>query len=99
MAEESWGEARLIPTSGINGADEQERRATSALLTVMTSVREFGRGLIPPLGAPAGTITTFVEVPFMLGYKRVYPDGLIRVSRGQKDLDGAGRGADGHERS
>jgi hypothetical protein len=23
MAEESWHEARLIPTSGINGADEQ----------------------------------------------------------------------------
>lgn len=84
MAEESWGEARLIPTSGINGADEQERRATSALLAVMTSVREFGRGLIQPMGAPAGTIATFVEVPFMLGEKRVYPDGLIRVSRGQK---------------
>ena len=32
MAEETWHLARLIPTSGINGADEQERRATSALL-------------------------------------------------------------------
>lgn len=29
VAEEAWHEARLIPTSGINGADEQERRATN----------------------------------------------------------------------
>ncbi|SOC50291.1 hypothetical protein SAMN05660748_3037 [Blastococcus aggregatus] len=84
MAEETWHEARLIPTSGINGADEQERRATSALLAVVTAVREFGRGLTQPLGAPAGTIQTFIEVPFMLGDKRCYPDGLIRVSRGQR---------------
>ncbi len=43
MAEDTWLAARLIPTSGINGADEQERRATSALLAVMSAVREFGR--------------------------------------------------------
>jgi hypothetical protein len=84
VAEESWHEARLIPTSGISGADEQERRATSALLAVMTAVREFGRGLTQPLGAPAGHVQTFIEVPFMLGEKRCYPDGLIRVTRGQK---------------
>ena len=35
MTEEAWHEARLIPTSGISGAEEQERRATSALLAVM----------------------------------------------------------------
>jgi hypothetical protein len=84
MAEESWHEARLIPTSGINGAEEQERRATSALLAVVTAVREFGRGLTQPLGAPSGNIQAFIEVPFMLGEKRCYPDGLIRVTRGQK---------------
>lgn len=84
MAEEAWHEARLIPTSGISGAEEQERRATSALLAVLTAVREFGRGLTQPLGAPAGTIDCFIEVPFMVGEKRLYPDGLIRVSRGQK---------------
>ena len=39
MAEESWHEARLIPTSGINGAEEQERRATSALLAVLRRSR------------------------------------------------------------
>lgn len=29
-------------------------------------------------------VDTFIEVPFMLGDKRVYPDGLIRVSRGSR---------------
>jgi hypothetical protein len=84
MAEQVWHEARLIPTSGINGADEQERRATSALLAVVAAVREFGRGLLKPLGAPAGTIETYIEVPFVLGDKKLYPDGLIRVTRGGK---------------
>jgi hypothetical protein len=82
MAEESWHEARLIPTSGINGAEEQERRATSALLAVLSAVKEFGRGFVKPFGAPAGTLECFIEVPFMLGEKRLYPDGLIRVTRG-----------------
>jgi hypothetical protein len=84
MPEETWHEARLIPTSGINGAEEQERRATSALLAVMTSVREFGRALTQPLGAPAGKVTTYIEVPFQLGEQRLFPDGLIRVSRGSR---------------
>ena len=84
MAEESWNEARLIPTSGINGADEQERRATSALLAVLTSVREFGRVLTQSAGAPAGAIATYIEVPFVLGEKTLFPDGLIRVARGQR---------------
>ena len=82
MAEETWHEARLIPTSGINGAEEQERRATSALLAVLTAVREFGRALLKPFGAPAGAVECYIEVPFMLGERRLYPDGLIRVSRG-----------------
>ncbi len=84
MAEESWHEARLIPTSGISGVEEQERRATSALLAVLTAVREYGRAVTQPLGAPAGSIQAFIEVPFTLGDKRVFPDGLVRVSRGQK---------------
>lgn len=83
MSEETWHQARLIPTSGINGAEEQERRATSALLAVMSSVREFGKVVTKPLGAPSGTVETFIEVPFELGEQRLYPDGLIRVSRGK----------------
>ncbi|HEX8582689.1 MAG TPA: hypothetical protein VF640_10185, partial [Acidimicrobiales bacterium] len=84
MAEETWHAARLIPTSGISGADEQERRATSALLAVMAAVREFGRAITRPLGAPAGTIETFIEVPFDVDGKKVFPDGLIRIRRGQR---------------
>lgn len=84
MSEETWHEARLIPTSGISGTQEQERRATSALLAVMTSVREFGRAIVGPLGAPAGQVRTYIEVPFDVEGKRVFPDGLIRVSRGSK---------------
>lgn len=84
MSEETWHEARLIPTSGISGAEEQERRATSAVLAVMSVVKEFGRALLGPRGAPAGQVDTYIEVPFMLGDKRCYPDGLIRVSRGAK---------------
>lgn len=85
MAEEKpWNVARLIPTSGINGAEEQERRATSALLAVMGSVREYGRALTGQFGAPAGAMETYIEVPFMLGTKKVFPDGLIRVKWGKK---------------
>ena len=43
MSEPAWRQARLIPTSGINGAQEQESRATSALLAVMSS----GQGVRP----------------------------------------------------
>ncbi len=84
VAEEAWNEARLIPTSGISGAEEQERRATSALLAVMSAVPDFSRAMLKPLGVPAGKLETYIEVPFDLNDKRVYPDGLIRVSRGQK---------------
>ncbi len=84
MAEENWHQARLIPTSGINGAAEQERRATSALLAVMTSVRECGRVLTQPFGAPAGHVETYIEVPFELDGKASIPDGLIRVSRAKQ---------------
>jgi hypothetical protein len=84
VSEEAWLAARLIPTSGINGSDEQERRATSALLAVMSSVREFGRAIVQPLGAPAGSMETFIEVPFKIGDKQCFPDGLIRIVRGQR---------------
>lgn len=84
MSEESWHEARLIPTSGINGAEEQERRATSALLAVLSAVKEFGRNFVKPFGAPAGNMECYIEVPFLLGERRLYPDGLIKVSRGSR---------------
>ncbi len=84
MSDEKWHEARLIPTSGISGAEEQERRATSAVLAVMSVVKEFSKAVLTPLGSISGTVETFIEVPFMLGEKRCYPDGLIRVTRGAR---------------
>jgi hypothetical protein len=84
MTDNAWHAARLIPTSGINGAEEQERRATSALLAVMSSVKEFGRVITQRVGAPAGAVETFIEVPFEFDGRRLFPDGLIRVSRGQR---------------
>ena len=51
----------------------------------MSSVKEFGRALTGPLGAPAGRLETFIEVPFVLGEKKIFPDGLIRAVRGKKE--------------
>ncbi len=81
MAQDKWQQARLIPTSGINGAEEAERRATSALLAVMGSVREFGSAVVRPLGAPAGVLQCFIEVPFQSGERTIYPDGVLQTSR------------------
>lgn len=84
MMAEGWEAARLIPVSGIKGAEEQERRGTSALLAVLGSVREFGRAILGPLGAPGGNVETFIEVPLELGNKKLRPDGLIRVTYGKQ---------------
>lgn len=84
IADERWPVARLIPITSASGVEAQERNAASALLAVMANVREFGRSVLKPLGAPAGNIQTFVEVPFMLEGKKIRPDGLITVSRGSK---------------
>jgi hypothetical protein len=85
VVDEAWQRARLFPVTGIGGADEQERRATSALLAVLRVVREFGRTLTMRIGAPAGSsIETFIEVPFVFEGKKYRPDGLVQVSRGQR---------------
>jgi hypothetical protein len=84
MAEDNWQAARLIPTSGINGQDEAERRATSALLAVMGAVREFGTAIARPLGAPGGQLSTYIEVPFVLGERTVIPDGVLQATRAGK---------------
>ena len=83
--EEQWEAARLIPVTGIKRAAEKEGRATSALLAVLGAVREFGREILRPLGAPAGTVTTYTEVPFSLGEQSVRVDGLVRVTRAKAD--------------
>lgn len=84
QASDRWAPARLIPTAGIKGIDEQERRATSALLAVMKAVPEFGHALLKPLGAPKGRISTFTEVPFKhADGKECRPDGAIVIERGK----------------
>lgn len=79
-----WRPARLIPTAGIRGQDEQEARATSSLLAVVQAVPDFGHGLLAHLGAPGGRISTFAEVSFSDAEgKRNRPDGAIVVERGR----------------
>lgn len=84
LVDEQWPVARLIPISSASGVEAQERRAASALLAVIHAVPEFGRALLKPLGAPAGRIDTFIEIPFKLENKSIRPDGIIAVSRGGK---------------
>lgn len=83
---EKWHPARLIPTAGIRGQEEQEKRATSCLLAVMHAVPEFGHALLKELGAPKSpVIETFAEVRFKdVGGKVVIPDGAIVCQRGKK---------------
>src|SRR3984957_153888 len=84
VREVEWERARLFPVSGIGGAEERERRASSALLAVIQSVREFGRAITAPMGAPAGRMSTFIKIPFEDGDKKLRPDGLIQVVAGHR---------------
>lgn len=86
MDTNGWQSARLIPTSGINGQDEAERRATSALLAVLHAVKEFRGAVLKPFGAPAGSLECYIEVPFTMADERtVIPDGLLHVTRGKTE--------------
>ena len=80
--EDKWQPARLIPTSGIKGVDEQEKRATSALLRDDGGA-EFSRILLKKADAPAGQLKTYIEPEFTLepGTK-IRPDGALIVRRG-----------------
>jgi hypothetical protein len=81
---ELWMPARLIPVAGIRGQDEQEIRAASSLLAVMGAVDEFGKALMKEIGAPAGRISTFTEVPLEAADGKVWrPDGVVAVERGK----------------
>lgn len=50
----------------------------------MSSVREFGLAVLKPLDAPAGTLECFIEVPFRVEERTVFPDGLLRITRGSR---------------
>lgn len=76
--------ARLIPVSGIGSVQEAEQRATSALLAVVSVVRDLSLDLLSPLGASKAQkaeVETFIEIN--TAGKRVRPDGLIQVSFGK----------------
>lgn len=77
----SWQPARLFSISGVGNAEEQEKRATSSLLSTMMAVRDFGRALVSRFGGPAGTIETYLEVPFKIDERTSIPDGVLRVAR------------------
>jgi hypothetical protein len=82
--EETWHRARLIPTTGIGGQDEQEQRATSSLLAVMAAVPQFGRAILDHLGAPGGKVQTYTEIRFLdEDTKLSIPDGALVVERGK----------------
>lgn len=82
--EDEWDKARLFSVSGIGKGDERERRSASALLAVMSGVREFGRELTRRCGAIGGQLETFVEPQFSQNDRTIRPDGLIRVRRGAR---------------
>jgi hypothetical protein len=82
--EDSWRQARLIPTTGIGGQDEQEQRATSSLLAVMAAVPQFGHAVLHHVDAPAGKIQTFTEIRFVDDDAKLsIPDGAVVVTRGK----------------
>jgi len=69
--------------SGIGTVAEAEQRATSALLAVLSVVRDLSIELLSPLGASRAqkaTVETFIEIN--TPKTKVRPDGLIRVTSG-----------------
>lgn len=83
--ETQWEISRLIPISGMRSVAEQEQRATSALLAVLSSVDEFGHVISKSFGAPKGKLQTFIEVPFELeDGRKVRPDGVILIRKGKR---------------
>jgi hypothetical protein len=85
IGREDWQRARLLPTVGLRGQEEQEQRATSSLLAVMPAVPEFGHALLSDLGAPKGRLETYTEVHLQDSQgKRCVPDGAIIAERGTK---------------
>lgn len=82
-AEQDWIPARLIP-AGKMRQEEQERRATSVLLSVLPVVPSFGRELLDDLDAPRGKLSTFTEVRLKDERGKTHiPDGAIVVDRGK----------------
>ena len=88
---------RLFSITGVGNAAEQERRATSTLLSTMMAVREFGRALVTRFGGPAGAIETYLEVPFTLDDRTSIPDRGDPRGPWRADLDGLVGGQDRYQ--
>ncbi|MGW5317701.1 TerD family protein [Nocardia thailandica] len=85
---ESWQRARLFSVVGVGAGEEQERRATSALVATMQAVRPFARAICARMGAPAGAFEGYVEVQYERADAKVIPDAVLKVSRGSKQWTG-----------
>jgi stress response protein SCP2 len=81
---DAWQPARLFSVAGVGAGEEQERRATSALVATMQAVRPFARAVCARVGAPAGAFEGYVEVQYERGESKVIPDAVLRVSRGSR---------------
>ncbi|KIQ20469.1 TerD family protein [Rhodococcus sp. MEB064] len=81
---DNWAPARLFSVVGVGSGDEQERRATAALIATMQAVKPFARAISGRVGAPAGRFEGYVEVPYTKGETKVIPDAVLRVARGSK---------------
>ncbi|WP_435593364.1 TerD family protein [Nocardia sp. bgisy118] len=79
---DTWQPARLFSVVGVGAGEEQERRATSALIAAMQAVRPFARAVCARMGAPVGAFEGYVEVQYERGESKVIPDAVLRVSRG-----------------
>lgn len=79
---EAWQRARLYSVVGVGAGEEQERRATSALIATMQAVRPFARAVCARMGAPAGAFEGYVEVQYTRGDSKVIPDAVLKVMRG-----------------
>lgn len=81
---DTWKPARLFSVIGVGTGEEQERRATSALIATMQAVRPFARAVCARMGAPVGVFEGYVEVAYERGETKVIPDAVLKVSRGTR---------------
>ncbi|WAM19475.1 TerD family protein [Rhodococcus sp. JS3073] len=82
--QDTWQPARLFSVIGVGTGEEQERRATSALIATMQAVRPFARAVCARMGAPVGVFEGYVEVAYERGETKVIPDAVLKVSRGTR---------------
>ncbi|WP_280779273.1 TerD family protein [Rhodococcus opacus] len=82
--QDTWQPARLFSVIGVGTGEEQERRATSALIATMQAVRPFARAVCARMGAPVGVFEGYVEVAYERGETKVIPDAVLKVSRGAR---------------